>query len=88
MKTINLDFISDSGHGWLAVPEKLYKESGISASRFSYYSEKTRTVYLEEDCDAEMFLCKMQEKGIAVTNSEKYIDGQCFVRNLGRMPGI
>lgn len=86
MKTITLTFISDSGHGWLAVPAVLYRESGIKASHFSYQNKKTGMVYLEEDCDAELFYQAMQSKFNAVVEvREEYHDGQSIIRNMERM---
>ena len=49
-----LVWISDPGHAWLRVPLSDYVASGIKASRFSYVD--AAHVYLEEDCDAELYL--------------------------------
>ena len=49
-----LIWISDPGHAWLRVPIGDYFASGIQASRFSYVD--AAHVYLEEDCDAELYL--------------------------------
>ena len=49
-----LVWISDPGHAWLRVPIGDYFASGIKASRFSLVD--TEYVYLEEDCDAELYL--------------------------------
>jgi hypothetical protein len=49
-----LVWISDPGHAWLRVPIGDYFASGIQASRYSYVD--TAYVYLEEDCDAELYL--------------------------------
>jgi hypothetical protein len=49
-----LIWISDPGHAWLRVPIGDYVASGIKASRFSLVD--TEYVYLEEDCDAELYL--------------------------------
>ena len=48
-------WVGDSGHAWLAVSGKLaQKVSGISA--YSYQSPSGITAYLEEDCDAQLFI--------------------------------
>lgn len=49
---------SDPGHGWLAVPVRWLEVLGIAdqVSRFSYVSKARRTAYLEEDCDASLFI--------------------------------
>lgn len=49
------EFFSDNGHGWLKVPKALIAELGI-ANKISHFSyERSAYVYLEEDCDAELF---------------------------------
>jgi hypothetical protein len=57
------DFISDPGHGWLKVERAelialgiIYKISNCSYQDRSY-------VYLEEDCDAPIFIKAKEEKG-------------------------
>lgn len=49
-------FISDPGHGWLKVPFSLIEKLGIvdHITRYSY--QRYEFVYLEEDCDAPLFL--------------------------------
>jgi hypothetical protein len=49
-------FHTDPGHGWLAVPFKDIDALGIGdkISAFSYV--KGKTAYLEEDCDAAVFI--------------------------------
>lgn len=55
--TLELDFISDDGHGWAVVPVKLLKLFGVheSISAFSYLSEDGKAAYLEEDADFYRF---------------------------------
>jgi hypothetical protein len=49
-------FITDASHGWLSVPLEDIRKLGI-ADKISRYSYMTHTrVYLEEDCDAFVFL--------------------------------
>jgi hypothetical protein len=86
---INLNFISDPAHGWLEVPNKLYKQSGIVATRCSYFSSSRNMVYLEEDCDASAFNSAMKAKGLDYTlNHDHYTGTPSWVRNLSRMPGV
>ncbi len=49
-------FYTDPGHGWLAVKRAELEKLGIldKISHFSY--QRGGTVYLEEDCDANVFL--------------------------------
>ena len=54
----NHDFrlLADSGHAWLEVPRVEVVASGAEISRYSYYDPVTDMAYLEEDCDATVFL--------------------------------
>ena len=49
-------FVTDPGHGWVSVPLEDIKRLGITdnISAYSYMTDKR--VYLEEDCDAGLFL--------------------------------
>jgi hypothetical protein len=49
------DYIVDPGHGWVKVPLSLVRELGFAdrVSRCSYWH--AGHVYLEEDCDLELF---------------------------------
>ena len=56
MKNKTYIFHTDPGHGWLAVPFKDIEALGVGdkISRYSYV--KRKTAYLEEDCDAAVFI--------------------------------
>jgi len=49
-------FHTDPGHGWLEVPAADVRAVGCRVSRYSFRSRDGRTVYLEEDCDAPVFV--------------------------------
>lgn len=68
MKTIRYMFVSDPGHGWLAVPATTIRKLGLAQdiSPYSYVSETGKTVYCEEDCDAGLVIQALREKGIEV----------------------
>jgi hypothetical protein len=53
----------DPGHSWLRVKRSELAELGLlkSVTPFSY--EKGEWVYLEEDCDAGLFIDAMKAKG-------------------------
>ena len=65
-------FHSDPGHAWLAVKRGELKKLNIldKISGFSY--QKGKTVYLEEDCDASIFIRAKELKGEHVVFNEKY----------------
>ena len=78
-------FFSDPGHGWLAVKRKELIELNIihKVSECSY--ERGNTVYLEEDCDASLFIQTLRDKGIEIKYRESIspID-QSPIRRYGR----
>ena len=66
-------FVTDPGHGWLSVPLQDIQQLGIAdrISRYSYMTDKR--AYLEEDCDAGVFLeaARIDPKSIPNTYSDK-----------------
>lgn len=65
-------FHSDPGHAWLAVKRKELVRLKIlnQISGFSY--QKGDTVYLEEDCDAGVFMNAKRDAKEEVTFKETY----------------
>ena len=59
-----LYFHSDPGHAWLAVPRKDIEAQGLlsEVSCFSY--EHDGIVYLEEDCDAPLYMNTLPEDSV------------------------
>ncbi len=55
-------FYSDPGHGWLEVQKKELEELNIfnKVSEYSYINNDL--VYLEEDCDANIFINAFKSK--------------------------
>lgn len=54
-------FHNDPGHGWLAVKRTELERLSILDKVSLYSYQKGGTVYLEEDCDARLFIeAKMQ----------------------------
>ena len=66
-------FYTDPGHGWLAVKRQELIDLNIieKISGFSY--QKGQTVYLEEDCDASLFLAAktIDPKNIICRHTDK-----------------
>ncbi len=77
MKSKVYVFHTDAGHGWLAVKRKELIDLNIldKVSHCSY--EKGQTVYLEEDCDAPLFVKALEAKGIEL----KYKEGASVDRS-------
>ena len=79
-------FFSDPGHGWLEVPMAAVRKAGIQ-NKISNYSYRkvigcVEYAYLEEDCDAPLFLEAVGRENI----EEIYIDlpGEAAIRNYSR----
>lgn len=66
MATMKKVLHSDPGHGWLAVKLSDLKMMGIETQISSYSYVKGKTAYLEEDCDAPVFIKAAEAKGITV----------------------
>ena len=78
MKTQKLTFHCDPSHGWLEVPREDIDALGLAdqISAYSYAMAATHKragmVYLEEDCDASLFLDAAKAAGWAIQIVEKY----------------
>lgn len=73
-------FHVDPGHGWLAVPVKELEEHNL-LSKISVYSyRRGDTVFLEEDCDAPLFIeaANLNEYDWEYVNH----DDMSFIRHL------
>ena len=79
LRTKNIVWITDPGHGWLRIPKEELK--GFTPSPYSY--EGQGYVYLEEDCDAPGW---MRHAGVLSESArglpEQYSDSDSFVRRL------
>lgn len=76
-------FISDPGHGWLSVSIKEVIALAIE-NKISGYSYMTTTrVYLEEDCDAQVFIDAAKAAGWELTIKETWMNRQAACRNYG-----
>ena len=65
MKTITFQFFADPGHGWLKVAKtnKFLKNILSKISNFSFESDTH--LFLEEDCDAGLFIQELHKNGYA-----------------------
>lgn len=80
----------DPGHSWIEVPYDLIDELGVS-HKISGYSYRDRgTCYLEEDCDAPVFIdawmthYKEPKFPTQDVNHDGWNDPECFIRELPR----
>jgi len=69
-RQVTYDFYSDPGHGWLRVPIGKILELGLQ-SKISHCSHiKEGYAYLEEDCDAPLFIAEAEKRGFKVNIRE------------------
>ena len=59
----SFQYFTDSEHGWIKVPVKLLKSLGIEGKISMYSYRRGEYAYLEEDCDASLFLDSMKADG-------------------------
>jgi hypothetical protein len=64
-------FFTDPGHGWLRVPRRDLQILYISRRITPFSYQKGAFVYLEEDCDASLFLRTAKAVGWDVTVRER-----------------
>lgn len=81
MTTRKLTFHTDPGHGWLEVSRADLATLGIAGNVSSYSYQNRDRVYLEEDCDATLYLEAAKAAGWRVTMREQYAD-PCPVRDF------
>ncbi len=81
-----LKFYSDAGHGWLAVPRSKLHSLNIldKISEYSYQSKSGKTVYLEEDCDATLFLRTIEQLNQEVSLLDVDHGDKSWIRNMPR----
>lgn len=75
----------DPAHGWLAVPRSLIECLGLRRRISSCsYEDSDGMVYLEEDCDATLFLDTALEADWTLSFDEHFSDELSFIRQLPR----
>ena len=77
-------FHSDSGHGWLQVGMDEIRMLKLRNVISNYSYKIGNKVYLEEDCDASLFINAMENMGYKLTYKHVDYEGDCFIRNLNR----
>jgi hypothetical protein len=81
-------FYADPGHGWLAITADDLEAVNLSADYFSKYSYSDgETLYLEEDCDACLFLAAYEAfTGRAPKIIEHVENGNSRIRSYRHLP--
>jgi hypothetical protein len=70
---MRLNWITDPGHGWLVVPISELRELNIIDKISSYSYRKNDIAYLEEDCDAAIYIeAVIAQRGISPTDMKPH----------------
>lgn len=81
---MQLTYLQDPGHGWIACPLSLVHDLGI-ADKVSRYSYLDRDIlWLEEDCDAGLLIDALRAAGIPYTLVAQHVPIDAYVRALPR----
>lgn len=76
-------YIQDPSHGWIEVPLEELENIAHKISRYSYMDKRTGKAYLEEDCDAAIFIKRLKDTDTPFDIKEVYQENT-FIRNLPR----
>jgi hypothetical protein len=77
-------FHSDAGHGWLEVRKRELEDLGLADKVSSYSYVRGDKVYLEEDCDASLFINALDGKGVKPSIIYAAQETESFIRSLRR----
>jgi hypothetical protein len=78
-------YLQDPGHGWIEVPRAELDALGIADQITHYSYERAPFAYLEEDCDAGLWLKARDEAGHPVSAEdlrETHTNNDSFIRAL------
>jgi hypothetical protein len=75
-KSIDVIYYSTPRHGYIKVDGDDMRDLKISQSlsHYSYYNEDDDIFYLEEDCDASLFMKRCELDGVTVIVTEDDLD--------------
>ena len=66
METVKRRFFEDPGHGWLEVGLHELRHLGIADAISSCSYRQGSFAYLEEDCDAPLYIRAQQSRGVYI----------------------
>ena len=75
-------YYQDPGHGWIQVDTQVLEALGIDSKISSYSYISGTTAYLEEDCDAGLFIRAFEEKHGARPELVSRYSENIFIRDL------
>lgn len=82
MKTLKLNFYCVPSHGLLEVMHEDIAALGITDKISQYSYARAGWVYLEEDCDAGLFLDSAKAAGWTIQIVEKYAGTDSHIRSM------
>jgi hypothetical protein len=85
---LKFKFYTDPGHGWLAVKLDLVREYTKPGEVSGYSYLKGKTVYLEEDMDAHLFLSRLTDAGVPYELVFKSTDKPSPIRTYARFTDV
>lgn len=87
MKTLSFDVYCDPGHGWVKVrrntAQRLMGSDFVRLSPFSY--QRGDWLYLEEDCDAALFVSCLRAQNISPIWREHHGNRPSRIRNYASL---
>ena len=75
-------YYQDPGHGWIQVDTQVLEALGIDSKISNYSYISGTTAYLEEDCDAGLFIRAFKEKHGARPELVSRYSENIFIRDL------
>ena len=88
MNKVTKYFHADNEHGWLAVKSKEIVELGLTDTITDFSYAKGKTVYLEEDKDAQVFLSTAKAKGIDIEVKNAKVVKRSNIRGFQRFSDV
>lgn len=89
--SIRLHFYSDPAHGWLKVPIKELERLGIADKITPYSYIRGQYAYLEEDCDAPLYMKACKEvygEEVKIEVEEHTTNGESRIRSYESYPSV
>ncbi len=83
MREKTYHFYGDPGHGWLRVSRTELKRLGMESqiTPCSFVSPSGKWIYLEEDCDAPLFIQAVKAEGHDIRLVPHHTDGDSHIRS-------
>ena len=81
MRTSNFNVYADPGHAWLKVSKVNLLKMGIAFAISNSSYMRGGYAYLEEDCDATLFIRTLREMGLEPKFKYHYTDKRSKIRS-------